>query len=73
MRGARNAPRAEGLPAFPQDAGSGQSTTVRGARAGDSSGGWQSVLADYDPSTGHAITADGQRYTIGSTMGGRSG
>jgi phospholipid/cholesterol/gamma-HCH transport system substrate-binding protein len=69
VRGARNAPRAEGLPPFPQDSSGGQSTSVRGARADDAPTGWESVLADYDPSTGHAITADGQRYTIGSTMG----
>jgi phospholipid/cholesterol/gamma-HCH transport system substrate-binding protein len=69
VRGARNAPRPEGLPPFPQDAGRGGSTTVRGAGTGEAPTGWQSVLADYDPSSGHAITADGQRFTIGSTMG----
>jgi phospholipid/cholesterol/gamma-HCH transport system substrate-binding protein len=68
VRGARNAPRAEGLPAFPQDQGAGNSATVKGAGLA-ASGGWASMFADYDPSSGHAITADGQQYTLASTMG----
>jgi phospholipid/cholesterol/gamma-HCH transport system substrate-binding protein len=69
VRGARHAPRAEGLPPVPQDAGSGQSSTVHGAGTGETPTGWESVLADYDPESGHAITADGQRFTFSSTMG----
>jgi phospholipid/cholesterol/gamma-HCH transport system substrate-binding protein len=65
VRGAAHAPRAEGLPPFPEDRGPGSSRTVRGSGLT----GWQSVMADYDPATGHAITADGQRYTVGTTMG----
>lgn len=68
VRGARNAPRAEGLPPFPQDKGPGSGTTVKGAGLA-SSGGWTSMFADYDPSSGHAITATGQQYTLASTMG----
>jgi len=68
VRGAANSPRPEGLPAYPNDGASGSSTTVKGAGLSDS-GGWQSMFADYDPSSGHAITADGQRYTVSSTMG----
>ncbi|HUR50639.1 MAG TPA: MlaD family protein [Mycobacteriales bacterium] len=68
VRGARNAPRAENLPPFPQDTGAGQSPQVRGA-GGGALAEWQSVLADYDPGSGHAITSDGRRYTLGSTMG----
>jgi phospholipid/cholesterol/gamma-HCH transport system substrate-binding protein len=69
VRGARNSPRAEGLPPYPQDQGAGQSTTVKGAKDAGLAAGWASVLADYDPASGHAITAEGQRYTIGTTMG----
>jgi phospholipid/cholesterol/gamma-HCH transport system substrate-binding protein len=66
VRGAANSPRAEGLPPFPEDRSGGSSSTVKGSGL---AGGWQSMFADYDPSSGHAITDDGQRYTIGSTMG----
>jgi phospholipid/cholesterol/gamma-HCH transport system substrate-binding protein len=68
VRGARNAPRAEGLPPYPQDKAAGSSTTVKGSGLA-ASGGWASMFADYDPVSGHAITADGQRYTLASTMG----
>ncbi|HUR13927.1 MAG TPA: MlaD family protein [Mycobacteriales bacterium] len=68
VRGARNAPRAEGLPPFPQDRSAGSSPTVRGAGL-SAPGGWTSMFADYDPTSGHAITADGQRFTVASTMG----
>lgn len=68
VRGAANAPRAEGLLPFPGDASSGSSSSVKGSSLfGD--GGWQSMFADYEPATGHAITTEGQRYTVGSTMG----
>ena len=69
VRGASNSPRAEGLQPFPGDSSGGSSTSVKGASA---TNGWQSMFADYDPTTGHAITAEGQRYTIGSTMGASS-
>ncbi len=68
VRGAANAPRGEGLPPFPADRSSGSSGSVSGAGL-TSSGGWASMFADYDPSTGHAITAVGDRWTIASTMG----
>jgi phospholipid/cholesterol/gamma-HCH transport system substrate-binding protein len=68
VRGASEAPRAEGLPPFPQDKASGQSTQVQGTSLAGS-GGWTSVFADYDPATGHAITSSGQRYTVSSSMG----
>ncbi len=68
VRGAANAPRAEGLRPFPNDAGGGSSTTVKGAGL-SSQAGWTTMFADFDPATGHAITSDGQRYTVGSTMG----
>lgn len=68
VRGAVNAPRAEGLPPFPQDASSGSSSSVQGAGFAGSPG-WTAMFADYNPSTGHAITSTGQRYTVDSTMG----
>jgi phospholipid/cholesterol/gamma-HCH transport system substrate-binding protein len=68
VRGATNAPRAEGLRPFPYDGTSGNATTVQGTGI-SSTAGWTTMFADYDPSSGHAITATGQRYTVGSTMG----
>jgi len=68
VRGARNVPRAEGLEAYPHDAQGGSATEVKGAGL---TPGWTTIFGDYDPSTGHAITADGQRYVLGSTMGAR--
>ena len=68
VRGAVNSPRAEGLPPFPYDGASGSSTTVKGSSL-TATNGWESVFADYDPSSGHALTTEGQRYTVGSTMG----
>jgi phospholipid/cholesterol/gamma-HCH transport system substrate-binding protein len=68
VRGAGNSPRAEGLQPFPEDSSSGSSSSVKGAGLAGTNG-WQSMFADYDPSTGHAVTAEGQRYTVGSTMG----
>ena len=68
VRGAANSPRAEGLQPFPGDASGGSSTTVKGSSV-SSTNGWESMFADYDPTTGHAISSEGQRYTLGSTMG----
>jgi hypothetical protein len=68
IRGASNAPRAEGLEPFPNDASGGNSRTVKGAGL-IGMPGWSTALADYDPRTGRAITDTGQRYEIGSTMG----
>ncbi|MDP9182721.1 MAG: MCE family protein [Actinomycetota bacterium] len=68
VRGAANSPRAEGLPPFPQDRAEGNDPTVNGASLAGPAG-WESMFADYDPASGHAITAEGKRYTIGSTMG----
>jgi len=66
VRGARNVPRAEGLQAYPFDAEGGSSTTVKGASLTPR---WSTIFGDYDPTSGRAITADGQRYVLGSTMG----
>lgn len=71
VRGASNAPRAEGLPPFPRDREAGNATTVRGTGI-VSVPGWTTMFADYDPSSGHTVTATGQRYTLASTMGGSS-
>lgn len=67
VRGARNAPRPPGVPPFPEDrqrAQSGSSTSGAPARSFD-----EVALADYDPISGRVITADGQRFTLGSTAG----
>ncbi|MCU1594258.1 MAG: transporter substrate-binding protein [Frankiales bacterium] len=68
VRGAAAAPRAEGLRPFPYDANAAnkQASLYAGATGTD---GFSTTYADYDPSTGHAITADGARYTLGSTAG----
>lgn len=63
VRGAGNAPRPNGLPPFPQDRKGSTTSGSPGAQL-DEVG-----LADYDPISGHVITADGQRFTFGSTAG----
>ena len=68
IRGAGEAPRAEGLPPFPEDRQEGTSSSVRGSRTSGNAG-WTSMFADYDPATGHAITQTGDRFTLSSTMG----
>jgi len=71
VRGANQAPRAEGLPPFPRDTAGGNRSTVRGAgsSAPVTAPGWTTMFADYDPSTGRTVTATGQRYQLSSTMG----
>ena len=72
VRGARNAPRAEGLPPFPQDrsAAVNRQTALYGGMAGTD--GYTTSYADYDPTSGHAISASGQQFTLGSTAGASS-
>ena len=64
VRGARHAPRPGNL----QPVGGGQSGGTAASTRGSSQ---QSsvLLGDYDPKTGHAITEDGQTFTVGSTAG----
>ena len=72
VRGARNAPRAEGLPPFPQDQASGNKPfTSKAALFAGTTGteGFTTMNADYDPTSGHTITADGRRYVLSSTGG----
>jgi phospholipid/cholesterol/gamma-HCH transport system substrate-binding protein len=71
VRGAGNAPRAEGLAAFPNDGAGGNASTVRGTGLVGVPG-WTTMFADYDPASGHTVTATGQRYTLSSTMGASS-
>lgn len=79
VRGARNAPYAPGGAPFPENgnagaeqaepeppSGGGGATTTRGSRA-PSVGGV--AIGDYDPRTGHVVTEDGRRLSIGSTSG----
>jgi phospholipid/cholesterol/gamma-HCH transport system substrate-binding protein len=68
VRGARNVPRPNGLPPFPEDR---QRAQNDGAQAsGSPVRDFDEVaLADYDPISGRVITADGRRFTLGSTAG----
>jgi phospholipid/cholesterol/gamma-HCH transport system substrate-binding protein len=67
VRGARNVPRPGGLPPFPEDR---QRDQVQPRTSGAAERDFDEVaLADYDPISGRVITADGQRFTLGSTAG----
>lgn len=69
VRGAQNAPKASDQPQpFPQyRSAASQAALFSGLSSTDSfAGGYTADLADYDPSTGHAITATGTPFTIGS-------
>ncbi len=68
VRGAGNAPRAEGLPPYPQDQ---NAAPNRAALYGGATGtdGYTAAYADYDPTTGSAISATGSQFTIGKGMG----
>jgi phospholipid/cholesterol/gamma-HCH transport system substrate-binding protein len=68
VRGASNSPRAEGLPPYPQDQNAPiNRASLYGGLAGTD--GYTSSVADYDPTTGSAIAADGKQFTIASGMG----
>ena len=77
VRGARRAPYAAGDRPFPENGNKGaeqaepqnpqggaESTGTRGSRA-PSLGGI--AMGDYDPLTGHVVTEDGRRMSIGNT------
>jgi phospholipid/cholesterol/gamma-HCH transport system substrate-binding protein len=67
VRGARNAPRPQGLPPFPEDRNRQQvQSRDSGAPARDLD---EVALADYDPISGRVITETGERFTLGSTAG----
>ncbi len=68
VRGAANAPRAEGLPPYPQDqnAPANKASLFGGLTGTD---GYSTGLADYNPTTGSAISAKGEQFSIGSGMG----
>jgi phospholipid/cholesterol/gamma-HCH transport system substrate-binding protein len=73
VRGADHAPRAEGLKPFPADRS--QPINQSGAQRSlweDLTSGATTTTADYDPVTGHAITASGQRYSLSSTAGAQA-
>ena len=69
VRGAQNSPRAEGLKPFPNDANAGPGNSAALYAGTTGTNGWTTTLADYDPATGHAITAAGARYTLASSAG----
>jgi phospholipid/cholesterol/gamma-HCH transport system substrate-binding protein len=70
VRGADHAPRAEGLKPFPADRS--QAINQPSAQRSlweDLTSGLTTTTADYDPTTGHAITAQGQQYALSSVAG----
>jgi phospholipid/cholesterol/gamma-HCH transport system substrate-binding protein len=70
VRGAANAPRPNGLKAYPNDGGpSARAALFAGITGQDGYQGESVGFADYDPSTGHAISQTGQQFTIGSNTG----
>ena len=69
-RGADHAPRAEGLKPFPADRGQAiNQSSARRSLWQDLTEGYTTANADYDPGTGHVITAQGTTYTLSSTAG----
>lgn len=69
-RGADHAPRAEGLKPFPADRGQAVNQPTAQASLWDQlTGGYTTTAADYDPTTGHTITAGGTTYTLSSAGG----
>ena len=67
VRGAARSPRAEGLKPFPNE---GTPTNKASLFAGETdTQGWTTAFADYDPTSGAAITAQGERFTLSSTNG----
>ena len=73
VRGARNAPRGSDRTApFPEDRRqpNNQAALFSGLSSTDSyTNGYSVGLADYDPTTGHAMTSDGKPFSIGATTG----
>lgn len=69
-RGADRAPRAEGLKPFPADRRQpiNQPSAQRSLWQ-DLTEGYTTASADYDPVSGHTITAQGVTYTLGNTAG----
>lgn len=70
VRGARNSPRPNGLPPFPEDRAQdqdGEEENELGAPVRTFEG--DVPVADYDPISGHVITDKGERFTLGSTAG----
>jgi phospholipid/cholesterol/gamma-HCH transport system substrate-binding protein len=74
IRGARNSPRPpgeepyQGIKDAPPGEGSEETTTASNSRV-PSVEEDTIVLGDHDPQTGHVVTQDGRRYTIGSSAG----
>lgn len=74
VRGARNAEYASDQPRpFPENrSAASQAALYSGLSSTDDfSGGWTADLADYDPTTGQAMTATGQPFVL-STGGGEA-
>ncbi len=69
VRGSANSPRPNGLRPYPNDGAASSAALYSGAVGTD---GWTTTLADYDTTSGHAITAAGERWNVGSTAGASS-
>ena len=69
VRGARNAPRPLGLPPYPEDRAQDQDGEEENELGAPVRSLDEVALADYDPISGHVITAEGERFTFGSTAG----
>jgi phospholipid/cholesterol/gamma-HCH transport system substrate-binding protein len=70
VRGGANAPRPNGLKAYPNDGGSSAQAALFASITGQDGYQGESIgFADYDPTTGHAISQTGQQFTLGSNTG----
>jgi phospholipid/cholesterol/gamma-HCH transport system substrate-binding protein len=70
IRGGANAPRPNGLKAYPNDGGSSAQQALFDSITGQDGYTGESIgFADYDPASGRAISQSGQQFTIGSNTG----
>lgn len=74
VRGAQNAPRPNGLPPYPNDRPANDPTAPDASRSPSVDGAAAmnddvTALGDYDPISGHVITDEGYRFTLGNTAG----
>jgi phospholipid/cholesterol/gamma-HCH transport system substrate-binding protein len=70
VRGGGNAPRPNGLKAYPNDGGASAQQALFDSITGQDGYNGESIgYADYDPTSGQAISQSGQQFTIGSNTG----
>jgi phospholipid/cholesterol/gamma-HCH transport system substrate-binding protein len=74
VRGARNDPRGSDRQApYPEDRkqANNQASLYAGSTSTDAyTASYRTTVADYDPASGHAISAEGKQFTIGSSAVG---